>query len=187
MSQAQILQILLLPGVLSFIVGIVITGVITSVNYLLPKLPAAQQARAKAIVSSVVSAVEQSSTSLAGADKKAKAVQDVESILTALKISVPSTLINTLIESSVYEINQAQTTGNVTPAPAPINWTADALQAIQIMSGATTATAQPVHGPGVFAVSANDAQPATVTAQTPIPAFTATAQTPVVSPVSPAQ
>lgn len=171
MSQAQFLQILLLPGVLSFIIGLVITGVITAVNYLIPRLPAAQQARAKAIVSSVVRAVEQQSASLAGADKKAKAVQDIETILTSLKISVPSTLINTLIESSVYEINQIQTTGNVGTvapvAPAP----AQTL---------TTFAAQPVHGPGVDTFSTSQSV-TTATAQTQIPAFTATAEIPVVA------
>lgn len=48
------------------------------------------------------------------------------------------------------------------------------------------ATAQPVHGPGGVVV-ASDAQPATVTAQQPIPAFTATAQIPVASVAQPAQ
>lgn len=132
MSQAQIYQLVIL--FFPIVCGLVAAGV----RFGISKLPETQQTRAQSIVTLVVHSVEQSASTLSGPQKKAQAVRDIESILNALKISIPNTLIDTLIEAAVFALNQIQTTGNVVPAPAQIDWPADALQAIKIMTGATT-------------------------------------------------
>lgn len=150
MSQAQIYQLVIL--LFPIVCGLVAAGV----RYGISKLPETQQARASGIITLVVHSVEQSATGLAGAQKKAQAVRDIEAILTALKISIPNTLIDTLIEAAVFALNQVQVSGNVVPAPAQIDWPADALKAIQIMTGAATTgntSPIPVVAPVAAAVS----------------------------------
>jgi LL-H family phage holin len=72
------------------------------------KLPHNQQAMLKQIAQLVVSAVEQMGAGKTGQEKKQMAVDMIENILQSFHITISSVLIDALVESAVYGINQGQ-------------------------------------------------------------------------------
>jgi len=92
-----------------YIVPLIIAGLTMLVKSGLEKLPSNQRALAEQVVRSAVAAVEQvASGELNSSGKKALAGRFVEDELAHFGISIPSSIISTLIESVVFELNQAK-------------------------------------------------------------------------------
>lgn len=77
-------------------------------HWLVAKLPHNQQALLNQIVQVAVNAVEQMGAGKTGPEKKQMAIKMISDILQGLHITASSALINALVESAVYGINQSQ-------------------------------------------------------------------------------
>jgi LL-H family phage holin len=75
---------------------------------LVAKLPHNQQAILNQIVQAVVTAVEQMAAGKTGLEKKRMAIKMIADILQGLHITASPALIDALVESAVYGINQSQ-------------------------------------------------------------------------------
>lgn len=75
---------------------------------LVAKLPHNQQAMLSQIVQVTVNAVEQMGAGKTGLEKKQMALKMISDILQNLHITVSPALINALVESAVYGMNQSQ-------------------------------------------------------------------------------
>jgi hypothetical protein len=119
MTQEQIVQLIeiILPFILT-------TIVLPLIVHLISLLPTSKQKTATAKATQAVQAVEQlaqkSTTTLSSDTKKSLAKSALQDILKAAGISLDSGVLDTLIESAVYLLNQTQaSTPVVVPAPAP--------------------------------------------------------------------
>ncbi|HLI08002.1 MAG TPA: phage holin, LLH family [Ktedonobacteraceae bacterium] len=75
-------------------------------QHLLQKLPEKRRAAVEQVVHTVVSAVEQASTTLEGPAKKAAAMEMAGEMLAYLHICVPQEILSCLIEAAVYSLRQ---------------------------------------------------------------------------------
>lgn len=101
-------------------------------KWLMTKLPKDRQAEINQVIQTVVQGVEQSGAGKSGPEKKQMAVAMVSTILNSLHITVSPTLIDAMIEATVYTINQSQP---VSLPTVPVN------QAIQAGNGMNAALA----------------------------------------------
>ncbi len=74
---------------------------------LITLLPKDRQKEVYQVIQTVVQGVEQSSAGKSGPEKKQMALGMVNTILSSLHITLPPTLIDALIEASVYALNQS--------------------------------------------------------------------------------
>jgi LL-H family phage holin len=77
-------------------------------RWLVAKLPHNQQVVLNQIVQTAVSAVEQMGAGKTGLEKKQMAIKMIRDILQGLHITVSPALVDALVESTVYGINQSQ-------------------------------------------------------------------------------
>ena len=83
---------------------------------LVAKMPPERQALLGQVVQTVVQAIEQMGTDLTGPEKKMKAEAMISTILQSLHIAVSPALVDALIESAVYGLNQSQVLTSSTPS-----------------------------------------------------------------------
>ena len=83
-------------------------------------VPASEQDRVKAIVRSVVMAVEQTCVMMAGPDKKGEAVRLISGLLAEHGLKVSPAMLDTLIEQAVYVVNQGQDPSHATQMSIPV-------------------------------------------------------------------
>ncbi len=83
---------------------------------LVAKMPPERQALLGQVVQTVVQAIEQMGTGLTGPEKKMKAEAMISTILQSLHIAVSPALVDALIESAVYGLNQSQVLTSSTPS-----------------------------------------------------------------------
>lgn len=79
-------------------------------NVLISKLPAPQQAKLRVIVGDAVAAVEQLDQAVPGPNKKAEAQRLVSALMQHAGINASQPVVDTLIESAVYTLNQQHAT-----------------------------------------------------------------------------
>lgn len=117
MTQEQTVQLIFI--ILPFVLA---TIVLPLVKWLISKLPVEKQQTATTLVYRAVQAVEQLSqnntSNLTSDAKKALAKDFAEALLKQSGISLDEHVINTLIESAVYLLNQTTTTVISTPVTA---------------------------------------------------------------------
>ena len=77
-------------------------------KWLMTKLPKDRQTEVNQVIQTVVHGIEQSGAGKSGPEKKQMAVVMVSNILNGLHITVSPTLIDAMIEATVYGINQSQ-------------------------------------------------------------------------------
>lgn len=93
---------------------------------MLESLPSNKRALVKDVVDTAVHAVEQMYNNMDGvspADKKAKAVEFVEAALKNMHISIPGSLVDALIEESVFYLNQQKQSDASSPVHAQVGFT----------------------------------------------------------------
>ncbi len=86
----------------------VVAFVIYLYRLIMSKMPANQQGLVEKTVAQVVQAVEQAQALIPSQVKKDYATKAVQGILGSLGVKASPALIDTLIESAVYEMNQGQ-------------------------------------------------------------------------------
>ncbi len=98
----------IIPIIIPPLVAVSIAGGAALYQGFLQRLPKALHDQVSAIATQAVEAVEQSMQGASGEAKKAAAVQYVQSILGGLHLNVPAQLVDSVIESAVYGLNQYQ-------------------------------------------------------------------------------
>lgn len=102
MSPATQIALVLLPIVVPLFISL--SAILY--QHLLQRLPGRQRAEVDQVVHTVVSAIEQASTTLEGPAKKAAALEMANKMLAYLHISVPQEILSCLIEAAVYTLHQ---------------------------------------------------------------------------------
>lgn len=90
-------------------------------HYLVQRSPANIQKLITSLAETVVPAIEQIGTTMSSASKKATALQNIQSILKGLHVTIPTQLIDLAIESAVHDLNLYSPKKQEIPDPAPIN------------------------------------------------------------------
>ncbi|GHO44505.1 phage holin [Ktedonospora formicarum] len=90
----------------AIVVPFVISAAGALFKLLIEKLPSAQRANAEKLVEVAVKQVEQQCKGLEGPEKRAEAVALLQTLLKAAHINVPSSIVESLIEAVVFEINK---------------------------------------------------------------------------------
>jgi hypothetical protein len=105
--------------IISVLVVLIAIGII-AVQMYIAQLPAAQQAKftkAENAIAKIVSAVEQAQPQATGLTKKSIATNLAEDALKFLGIDIPATIIEMLIESAVFAINESKVQTVIVPTP----------------------------------------------------------------------